>query len=452
MAEAQPEVLARHWAGAGEAMPAIAAWKKAADAAYARRAFKEAEEGYPQALAMVKTLAESPERDALELELASALVGALFITKGYTAAESIESAARAAALAEKTGNLASLILQAFGAWGAVYASDDLIRSAALANQLLDLANREGSSTSLAFAHNAQVLSRYNHGDLVGVEEHFGRLNRFCEAPLYQQFVGANILALSYGALAAFRLGHMGSAGDRIAQAVAAAQASKNPYELALVRFFEAMMYQDLRDRQRSEAVSVEALAIAEEHGFPFLRDLALINLGWTRAHLGGAAEGVALIRKGLSGLVAIGARLGFPLYLTYLAEAQKLDGAIDDALATIEDALQANPDEIIYLPETLRCRGELRLELAHTELAEADFREAIAVAQQMTAKILELRATTSLARLLANQGHCEEARAMLADVYNWFTEGFDTADLKDAKALLDELSESQHPPASVARR
>jgi len=331
IAEEQPQVLARHWAGAGEAMLAIAAWKKAADAAYARRAFKEAEEGDRQALAMVKTLSESPERDALELELASALVGALFITKGYTASESVESAARAAAPAEKTGNLASLILHAFGAWGAVYAADDLVRSAALANQLLDLANREGSSASLAFAHNAQVLSRYNRGDLVGVEEHFGRLNRVCEEPLYQQFVGAHILGLSYGALAAFRLGHIGSAGDRIAQAVAAAQARKNPYEMALVRFFEAMMYQDLRETRRAEAVSLEALAIAEEHGFPFLRDLALINLGWTRAHLGSAGEGVALIRKGLAGLVAIGARLGFPVYLTYLAEAQILDGANDDA-------------------------------------------------------------------------------------------------------------------------
>jgi predicted negative regulator of RcsB-dependent stress response len=126
--------------------------------------------------------------------------------------------------------------------------------------------------------------------------------------------------------------------------------------------------------------------------------------------------------------------------LRFLAEAQTLEGRIDDALSTIEDALQANPEEAVYRPNILNCRGELRLKIGQTELAEADFHEAIALAQKMSAKALELRATTSLARLLAKQGHCDEARAMLAEIYGWFTEGFDTADLKDAQALLDELN------------
>jgi predicted ATPase len=123
-----------------------------------------------------------------------------------------------------------------------------------------------------------------------------------------------------------------------------------------------------------------------------------------------------------------------------LAEAQEREGAIVDALATVEQALQANPDELAYRPETLRLRGELRFKQGQTELAEADFREAIALAQRMGGKAWELRATMSLARLLAKQGRRDEARTMLADIYGWFTEGFDTADLKDAKALLDELS------------
>ena len=121
-------------------------------------------------------------------------------------------------------------------------------------------------------------------------------------------------------------------------------------------------------------------------------------------------------------------------------QAQEREGAIADALETIEQALQANPDELVYRPETLRLRGELRLKQGQTELAEADFREAIALAQKMGAKAWELRATMSLARLLAKQGRRDEARTMLAEIYGWFTEGFDTADLKDAKALLDELN------------
>jgi predicted ATPase len=112
---------------------------------------------------------------------------------------------------------------------------------------------------------------------------------------------------------------------------------------------------------------------------------------------------------------------------------------IDEALGTIEEALEANPEELVFRPNVLTFRGELRLKLGQTEMAEADFREAIVLAQKMSAKAFELRATMSLARLLASQGRRDEARTMLAGIYNWFTEGFDTADLKDAKALLDEF-------------
>jgi predicted ATPase len=126
--------------------------------------------------------------------------------------------------------------------------------------------------------------------------------------------------------------------------------------------------------------------------------------------------------------------------MAVLASTQALDGGLGDALETVEQALQVNPDELVSRPEILRVRGELRLKLGNSELAKADFDEAIALAQKMCAKTFELRATMSLVRLLAKQNHSDEARAMLAEIYSWFTEGFDTADLKDAKALLDELT------------
>ena len=151
------------------------------------------------------------------------------------------------------------------------------------------------------------------------------------------------------------------------------------------------------------------------------------------------SEGIALIREGLTGCAESGTGLGITAHLTELAEAQALEGKSDDALSTIEEALQANPEELFFRPNALTCRGELRLKLGQTELAEADFREAIALAQTMQAKAWELRATISLARLLASQGRRNEARAMLATIYGWFTEGFDTGDLKDAKALLEQL-------------
>jgi predicted ATPase len=149
---------------------------------------------------------------------------------------------------------------------------------------------------------------------------------------------------------------------------------------------------------------------------------------------------VAIIRQGLAGFAETGSRLGLTDQLTRLAEAQALDGKIDDALVTIEEALQANPGELVFRPNALTCRGDLRLKLGQTEPAEADFRDAIGLAQKMHAKAWELRATMSLARLFATQGRLDEARTMLAEIYGWFTEGFDTTDLKDAKALLDELA------------
>jgi tetratricopeptide (TPR) repeat protein len=138
----------------------------------------------------------------------------------------------------------------------------------------------------------------------------------------------------------------------------------------------------------------------------------------------------------------IGTRLGISLLTASLAEAQESGGAVAEALETAEQALQVNPDLLASRPEMLRLRGDLRLKLGQTELAEADFREAIALAQRMSAKTLELRATMSLARPLAKVGRREEARTMLTKIYGWFTEGFDTRDLKDAKALLEELARS----------
>ena len=143
----------------------------------------------------------------------------------------------------------------------------------------------------------------------------------------------------------------------------------------------------------------------------------------------------------MAGLLEMGSHFYDSTYTAYLATAQERTGAIGDAFETIGQALRVNPEEIYYRPEIFRLRGELRLKLGPTELAEADFREAIALAQKMGAKAWELRTTMSLARLLASERRRDEAHTMLAESYGWFTEGFDTADLKDAKALLDELGE-----------
>jgi predicted ATPase len=150
------------------------------------------------------------------------------------------------------------------------------------------------------------------------------------------------------------------------------------------------------------------------------------------------------MRAGLATFDAMKFYLLRASFLGMLCEVEALAGALNDAIASADLALQTNPDELLYRPAALLLRGELRLrasqDKSHLDRAEEDFCEAIELAQSMGAKSYELRATTSLARLRRDTNRRDQARTMLAEIYNWFTEGFDTADLKDAKALLDELS------------
>jgi tetratricopeptide (TPR) repeat protein len=312
-------------------------------------------------------------------------------------------------------------------------------AAALANRILDLAQREGSPTSLAMAHRAQLQIDYYRGALDRVEQHFAGLRGLREAADFGRFPGVLVSGAGFASHALWIRGHADLARERVAQAIALARESPNPFALAVGGFFESSLCVLMRKPERTAAAATQALSIGEERGFPFLRDLALTSLGWARAQSGSAGEGVRQIRQGIAGLAEAGARLGMTEYLSRLAEAQAIDGKTENALVTIEEAVLANPDELVYRPEALRIRGELRLEQGHTEMAEADFRDAISLAVKMNAKAWELRATMSLARLLANQDRRDEARTMLTAIYGWFTEGFDTADLKDAKALLEEL-------------
>ena len=182
---------------------------------------------------------------------------------------------------------------------------------------------------------------------------------------------------------------------------------------------------------------------AAEHGFTDYLACATSLRGWAMAEQGRNEEGIAQIQEGLAASRATGAELMRPYFLCLLAEACMETGRLDDGLSALTEALAAadEHENRTYEAEIHRLKGELLLKQNDSNTAEAQscFERAIEIARKQSAKSLELRATMSLARLLAKQGRRDEARTMLADIYNWFTEGFDTADLKDAKALLDEL-------------
>jgi class 3 adenylate cyclase len=428
--------LARHYSRSDNAGKALLYLTLAGKQALERAAFAESQTLLQNGLQLVDTRPESLERDASEFELASALVQVLMRTKGFAAPEFVDAARRARTLAEKRGNLAELVLQLSVIRLGALLSGDQATSAELADQILDLAQRDGSQASLELAHATQLQEHYNRGDLAGVEQDFARWSEAAGSRHFPNWVVPTIGAASINS---WLLGHADSARERIARAIALASDDKHPYELALGRYFEGLLYLLLREPLRAETASKQALALSEEHGFTLYHDRARTALGWAKAHLGSASEGVTLIRQGLAGYSEVGGKMEITGFLMHLAEAQALDGALDEALATIENAISAGT-QLLYIPNALTCRGELRLKIGQAELAEVDFRRAIALAQKMNAKAWELRATTSLARLLRAEGKIEEAWKILAQIFGWFTQGFDTADLKEAKALLDELS------------
>jgi class 3 adenylate cyclase/tetratricopeptide (TPR) repeat protein len=426
--------LAHHYVRSANPDKAVEYLTRAGRQALNRSAYAEVQAQLQQGVEWLKKLPPSPERDTRELELMGTLVQVLRFTRGFRSPEMRAAAEHARDLAEKAGKLDQLVIQLIGIYQTAVSAGDYSRAGLLADRILELAQREGGPASFGFAYRAQIGVSFLRGDLARVEEDFARLSRVLDADAFRQFPGMAVEAIGLAAISAWTSGRADSARERIAKGIALARHSGRSLDLLVGRVFEVILFSSLREPLRVEVAAKQALAIAEEHGLPFTA--VRLALGWAWAQLGRAREGVALIRQGLA---EFGTRAFITGALTYLAEAQALDGKIDDALITIEEALAANPEEVVFRPYPLTCRGELRLKEGQAYLAEADFREAIMLARETQAKMYELRATTSVARLLRDTNRRDEARTMLSEIYNWFTEGFDTADLKEAASLLLEL-------------
>jgi hypothetical protein len=440
--EAHAEDLAYHfWYAGAAAEPAraIRYLQMAGEKAERSSAFKEAQQSYEQALALLSLLPDSAERDLHELDLRQSIFRMHNITTGASSMpESVDARARAIALAKKSYNLSQLasLMQASG-FSALNAGD-YKTAATLADQALELALREGNHTNLGPVYQLQVLVRHFRGDLTGVEEHFACGLKFFEDAAVWPLPVLRLDPFAAASWNAWALGRADLARARLARLLAEAN-ENNPVEEAHSKWLAAVSYLLSREHERAEMLAARALELLEKRQMPFFAEHARCVLGSARAWLGRPSEGVTLIRQGIAGLAAIGAHNdGFT---GALAGAQALSGAIGDALQTIEQVLQPNrPDANIWRPQAFRLRGELQTKQGRRDAAEADFRTALTLVRSMGAKALELRTATSLARLLRDTGRRDEARTTLTEIYNWFTEGFDTADLKDAKALLDELA------------
>jgi class 3 adenylate cyclase len=324
--------LAHHYARANNAANAARYLTLAGKQALERSAFSEAQAQLQQGLEWIKALQESPGRDAQELELASALVPVLVATQGYSAPATIEVAARASALAEKGGDRAEVVLQHFGTWVGTFIAGDYFTGAALADRLLELAQREGSPISLALAHDAQLQTRFFRGDLAGAEEHFIQIGSLLDAPGFAHYAGQFVAVVGLASILAFLMGRPDTARQRGVQAITFGIDSQNSYDAPYGLFFQGWLYVYLRDPWRAEEAAAQGSALAEERGFPYVSGAARIVLGRAQTQLGDPGDGAALIRRGLAGMRQAGSKVAISTSLTWLAEAQALRGKIDDCL------------------------------------------------------------------------------------------------------------------------
>jgi predicted ATPase len=270
---------------------------------------------------------------------------------------------------------------------------------------------------------------------------YDRQQHRTHALLYGQDPG--VACRSYAAVTLWLLGYPDQALQRSHEALTLAQEVAHPFSLAYARFFAALLHFFRREAPLVQARGEAVTTLAAEHGFAHWWALGTMLQGWARATQGQGEEGMARLRQGLGSWQATGARGAGPYYLAWLAEAYGQGGQAEEGLRVLAEALALvnTGGERRHEAELDRFTGELLLALSAENAMEAEacFRQALAVARRQQAKSLELRAAMSLARLWQQQGQRDKARELLAPVYGWFTEGFDTADLQEAKALLAGL-------------
>jgi predicted ATPase len=253
-----------------------------------------------------------------------------------------------------------------------------------------------------------------------------------------------VWCLAYAALTLWCLGYPAQAVGRSQEALALARALAHPYSLAVSQHYAALLHHRRREAPAVQEQAEALLTLATAQGFPLWMGFGICWHGWVLAMQGQDEAGLAQMQQGMTAVLATGHTLSRPLCLILLAEAAGHAGQVEEGLRLLAEALAAfeASGRGDMLAEAYRLQGELLLRQAVPDAAQAEacFQQALTIARRQQAKSWELRAAMSLGRLWQQQGKRDEAHDLLAPIYGWFTEGFDTADLQEAKALLEELS------------
>ena len=443
---AQPELVAHHFTEAGLSDAAIEYWQRAGDLAMARSGHTEAIHHFSVALDLLTKLGDKPDRAAKELELCVKLGPALMMVKGTASPEVNAIYSRAVAL--EAGEDSSARFKAL--WGLYYysmTSGRLSEADAHADELLALAQRLGADDLVLEGHHAKWATSLWCGELAAADEHsqegISRYDCTQHHALAFTFSGHDPGACAHGtrAINMALLGFPQQAMKLGAEAVALARSLSHPFSLGHALWHSAIALQVGRQTQICRDLSSELLELSQEHDFPMMRGAGMFFSGWATADGGELEQGVALMEQGLALYSAV-RHINRPHMLAVLASAKADLGKPDEGFELLEEALASIEvsGERWWLAELHRLRGRLLAARGQHDKGEACFRQAIEVSSEQRARMLELRAATSLARLWSDRGKNAEARDLLAPIYGWFTEGFETLDLKEAKILLDALA------------
>jgi predicted ATPase len=468
--ETQPELVAQHYTEAGWTAQAIPYWQRAGERAIARAAHGEAISHLTQALAGLQTQADTPARTEHELTVLTTLGPVLVAIQGYIAPDVEQTYTRAYALCQQLGETPHLLPVLAGLRRFYTLVNEFQKGRELAEWLLALAHRVHNPVFLVEAHFALGNNAFFPGEVVDAHAHFEQglvlyqaLPQRPSTPQSAQDPGVS--CLSYAAFTAWLLGYPDQARRWSQEAVTLAQALAHPHTLAFALSWAGLVHIHRREVQAAHERAEVLFPLADEYGLSWLETGAFLR-GWVLVARGQREAGIALMSWGEAQRQALhraGLRLvqppqgeapgtrhqrevvvNTPYYIALIAEAYGTGGQTAEGLAVVAEA-QALVDTMgghYYAAELYRLKGELLLAHAAEHHVEAItcFQHALTIARRQQVKSLELRAATSLARLWQQQGQRAEAYELLAPVYGWFTEGFDTADLQEAKALLDALA------------
>lgn len=449
----QPELLAHHFTAAGLPQPAIRYWQQAGERAIACSANLEAIEHFRQGLAALTRLPQTPERSQQELTLQISLGVPLLMTRGYASAEVAQTYQHARELCRGLGDTPQLFSALFGLWVFHLVRAELPLALELAQELMDAAQRLAQISFLLEAHQALGVTQFYRGELATAQTHLDEVIAQYDPQQHQlhaSFGGADlgVTCLCHAALALWLTGYPDQAVQRSEQAIALAQKSPQPFSLAFALCLTGWLHQYCGQKSLVQERAAAAITLSREQGFALSAAFGAVLHGWTQLE-----TELGPLQQGLAAYQATGAELGRLQFLTLLAAGYLHTGQVNAGLTVLNEALAAMPrtEERFFEAELHRLRGEGLLKVEGGTLcvqdeaikAEQCFFKALEVAQRQGAKSLELRAALSVARWRRSAGTPDklaEAYNLLSDIYGWFTEGFDTADLQQAKALLAEMA------------